>query len=562
MIKIDIRQINIFSICQFLLSHITLVLVLFVFLLLSDNAIAQENKDSSLSLKQLLLMPGKLTAPHAKIESDCQKCHLHFDKENQTPLCLDCHEEIKSDLDTSKGFHSKIEIEKIKQCQLCHTDHKGRNVDITSLDKDYFDHNNTEFSLKHSHAQFECADCHKKTDKNFRIKLKEGQCISCHDDPHKGQLTNKCTQCHDEKNWLKTTFDHNKTDFILKDKHQNLACNTCHVNDVAVEIGTECINCHLSNDKHLNTFGSKCQSCHSEKGWEKTDYDHFKETKFRLLGEHKSLTCDTCHKTTDMPYHVQRKKLGKTCFDCHQKDDIHLANNGKECQQCHNNNDWSKTSFDHDKETSFMLKGTHKTLSCDACHIPILDNLKKTTNHSIKTTKLKEARVCFDCHESIDSHDGNLGKQCQSCHRENKWHEQLLFNHDFTSFPLTGSHQLQVCQRCHSSNDYVVEKLTCVSCHQADDLHQNSFGNKCENCHNSASWSTWLFDHQKQTDYPLEGAHNNLACDLCHQPSPEEVISPPKQCESCHQKDDVHQGSFGKNCQKCHNSDSFYDFKH
>ncbi len=568
MVNMGIQQVNLFTIAKVILNSIAFWFMLIIFLLSPYNVYAQAEKNTSLSLKQLLLTPGDLTRPHAKIENDCQQCHVHFDKENQSPLCLDCHKEINIDLKTSRGFHSQISNEKITKCQLCHTDHKGRDFNITSLDKEHFDHSETSFPLKSSHTSVDCTECHKATDKNYRIELKKGKCTSCHDDPHKGELSDKCTECHDETNWQQTIFDHNKTDFLLKGEHENLLCQSCHVNDVAVDIGSECVNCHLSNDKHLNTFGSKCQSCHSEKGWQKTDYDHFKETKFRLVGKHKPLSCDACHLTADLPYQSKRKKLGESCFDCHQKDDLHLGNNGQKCQECHNNDAWSKASFNHDKKTNFIFQGSHKNLHCDACHLPNLSNLSnlptviQKRNLTQKANKLKDARTCYDCHEIIDDHDGNLGKQCQNCHQQKKWHQQVTFNHDFASFPLTGAHQLQLCQSCHFSSDFVVEEFRCVSCHKEDDSHQNSLGNQCASCHNSASWQAWNFDHQKQTDYPLESAHSDLSCDLCHQTFLEKPLSPPTTCASCHQHDDVHQGAFGKNCRQCHNTESFYDFKH
>lgn len=524
---------------------------------------AQAESKSSFSLKQLLLMPDDLTQPHAKFESDCQQCHLHFEKENQSPLCLDCHKEINKDLKNSKGFHSKIAEDRINKCSVCHTDHKGRNFNITSLDKDHFDHKKTEFELRDSHLELECDNCHKPKDKNFRIKLNKGKCSNCHDDPHEEKLSNNCTKCHDEKQWNTTTFNHDKTDFLLEDKHKDVPCKSCHVNDVAVEIGKKCSNCHLSIDKHANTFGEKCQTCHSTKTWEKSDYDHFKETKFPLKGNHKKLSCDTCHLITSSSYHIQRKKLGTTCFDCHKNDDVHLTKNGKQCQDCHNNSDWSKTSFDHNKETTFMLEGRHKRLSCDVCHLSEKVSLNSKTIQTKKERKanLKSARTCFDCHENIDVHQGNLGKDCQSCHQQKKWHEKVDFNHDFTLFPLVGSHQLQVCQSCHTSDDFVIEKFGCMGCHEDDDIHQTSLGDQCSSCHNSASWSAWSFDHTNKTEYPLEGAHNNLNCNLCHKSSLDKPLFPPKQCATCHKNDDVHQGKFGRRCQQCHNTENFYDYK-
>lgn len=547
----------------FKLSHIILFMFAVFFVCFNHAAYAFEDSNSELSLKQLLLMPGKLTRPHAKIENKCQKCHLHFDKSNQSPLCLDCHEDIDDDLKQKHRFHSKIAKDDIKQCNGCHTDHKGRSFNITSLNRTLFDHSKTEFPLNNSHLGLACSNCHKPEDKNFRLSLNNDTCTSCHDDPHQAKLKGKCTQCHNDKSWKKTKFEHKNTNFLLEDKHKDIACQSCHVNDVAVEVGSQCINCHLSKDKHLNSFGHKCQSCHSAKGWDKTQYNHFKETKFRLLGKHKSLSCEACHLPSNLSYDERARdsiELEKTCNGCHKKDDIHLGNNGSDCQQCHDNNDWGKIQFNHNDDTSFSLQGAHKNLVCEACHLP--EVLKNTTSKKNGSKQLEPERTCHDCHQINDVHNGKLGQSCQQCHQQEKWHEQVIFNHDFTLFPLTGSHQLQVCQACHFSNDFTVKQFSCADCHQEDDSHQASLGSQCQQCHNSASWGAWQFNHQQQTDYSLEGAHHNLSCDSCHRPEDEDPLSPPSQCVACHQYDDVHQGAFGNNCQQCHNMDSFNDFKH
>ena len=137
----------------------------------------------------------------------------------------------------------------------------------------------------------------------------------------------------------------------------------------------------------------------------------------------------------------------KTCNGCHKKDDVHLGNNGSDCQQCHDNNDWGKIQFNHNDDTSFSLQGTHKNLVCEACHLP--EVLKNTTPKKNDSKQLEPERTCHDCHQISDVHNGKLGQSCQQCHQQEKWHEQVIFNHDFTLFPLTGSHQLQVCQACH-----------------------------------------------------------------------------------------------------------------
>jgi len=525
--------------------------------LASSSLYAQSNE---LSLKQLLLTPGKLTQAHAKIENQCSKCHANFDKSNQSPLCLECHTKINTDIKNSKGFHSNLSQKERNQCQLCHSDHKGRNFNITSLDIDHFDHSKTEFELEGIHKRLSCDDCHKVSEKKlkekegaFRLELKAGKCLSCHADQHENKLDKKCSKCHNQTNWHVNKFDHNKTDFALKGKHQQVACKLCHINDVSVKIGSQCTTCHLSKDKHLGVFGKKCTACHSEKTWKKEHYDHFKETKYRLVGKHKKLACSTCH-TTPVSKNNNASKTNETCNSCHKNDDIHSGNNGTNCEQCHNNSSWSKSTFKHNKDTQFTLEGIHQKLHCDACHLPNTLKQFDKKNHS------KKVRKCYSCHQLNDPHKGKLGKKCQSCHKQQKWQSQITFNHDFSRFPLTGGHKLLVCQSCHESADFEIKNIQCSSCHASDDIHESTLGKKCEQCHNTSSWSTWQFDHQIQTKFPLEGAHQNLTCKLCHSSELTKPLSPPKACVDCHQPDDVHQGSFGQDCQRCHNMESFNDF--
>ena len=55
--------------------------------------------------------------------------------------------------------------------------------------------------------------------------LGEKQCMTCHDDYHRGQLGTACEQCHTVERWKKIHFDHNKQSrFPLLDKHAVVAC--------------------------------------------------------------------------------------------------------------------------------------------------------------------------------------------------------------------------------------------------------------------------------------------------------------------------------------------------
>ena len=78
-----------------------------------------------------VLAPGKLAQAHAKLEEDCQKCHVRFDRSAQDRLCMDCHKDVGQDMRAKAGFHGRL---KPQTCKTCHGDHKGRDVPLVSLD--------------------------------------------------------------------------------------------------------------------------------------------------------------------------------------------------------------------------------------------------------------------------------------------------------------------------------------------------------------------------------------------------------------------------------------------
>ncbi len=405
--------------------------IFFTVLVFSTNLFAAE--DNELSLKQMLLTPGDLASAHSKFDNKCKQCHVHFDKLNQTPLCLDCHEKIADDLTSKKGFHSFLKPQQTENCIGCHTDHKGRDADIIGLDRDQFDHDFTDFKLNGEHRSVTCDSCHKREQKdsadikNKGFKIATKQCVDCHEDVHEGKQGEKCSDCHNEKSWLDNSFDHEKTDFPLHGEHQQLSCESCHSNHKFEKGRTECVSCHLGKDKHLGLFGNVCKDCHQEKDWKKTHFDHFKDANFQLNHQHRVISCESCHRK-DLPL-----KLPKECNDCHKLDDVHQGGNGEDCSQCHSEKDWKKTQFDHSKDTDFQLNGAHLKVNCEGCH--------RVTSKQQSESSTVAGSECFDCHKTIDPHKGELGKDCASCHNEISWSKDVLFSHDFSHFPLSGAHQ-------------------------------------------------------------------------------------------------------------------------
>ncbi len=497
----------------------------------------------AINLKSLL-MPGKLIEGHAKYEANCNKCHNDFDKKQQTRLCLACHELIDKDIKNHKGFHGLNKNIAKAKCKQCHTDHKGRQANIVHLNKWQFNHDLTDFKLKGKHSNTDCHLCH-AANKKYRQAF--SACYSCHkkDDQHNGKMGKKCGNCHQEDSWKKNRFNHNKTRFRLKGKHKKATCDQCHLNKQYKNIAKKCVACHQSNDIHTGNMGTKCQSCHNEKSWKNTRFDHNKKTKFKLLGKHKKLACHSCHKTP-VAQAKKQKKLGKSCYACHQKEDIHGGRNGKKCNDCHNNKNWGQTSFDHDK-TKFPLTGAHKKQNCFSCH-----NSKPSTK--------KRVRQCQDCHQNEDPHSNKLGKHCDNCHNTTDWLDNIVFDHDLSQFPLTGMHISLACESCHLDQQYKNTQKQCYACHKEDDIHQQVFGEQCEVCHNPNDWNLWTFNHNLQTDFKLENSHKDLKCDSCHRQKINHNHNTIRTCYSCHKQDDQHDGAYGHHCSACHNTKHFYEY--
>ncbi len=487
---------------------------------------------------ETLMMPGEVIQGHAKYEDDCSNCHKRFSKTGQTGLCLDCHKKIATDIRQKKGFHGRIRNIGKTECKSCHTEHKGRKADIVLLDKESFDHEGTDYPLKGAHTSVKCSSCH-KPGKKYRET--SARCIDCHksDDPHRESLGNDCAGCHNERSWAKAKFDHDKTDFPLKGKHRGTSCEGCHPNERYKDTPKDCITCHRINDVHNGRYGKKCGDCHTAKKWRDIIFSHNKDTKYRLEGRHVKVSCDSCH--TGKLYGV---KLGTECYSCHKHDDYHKGQYGKKCRTCHGFNDWDKAIFNHDKKSDFPLRGKHKDVECRGCH---------------KGDVFKEelGTDCYSCHRMDDKHKGQEGKQCERCHNENSWGHKVVFDHDLTRFPLIGQHAITPCEECHLSASFKSAPLDCKSCHRADDTHKQRLGNECELCHNPNGWKLWRFDHNRQTDYKLDGKHEGLDCHACHKDPVTKRIRLSTACSFCHQDDDIHGGRFGQRCERCHMTESF-----
>jgi hypothetical protein len=487
-----------------------------------------------------LVMPGPVITAHSDVEEQCGACHSPFSQAQQNQLCLECHEEVATDLQKRLGFHGIHPEPAETECRSCHVEHQGRDADIVGLVPEGFDHDNTNFPLSGAHASQPCASCHTQAGE---YRGTNQTCVGCHesderhDDKHKGNLGDQCGDCHATTRWSLTTFDHTQvTKFALRGAHADVSCTSCHTDEIYENTASSCAGCHALDDVHAGERGDQCQSCHTSSSWEDSSFDHRREAGFGLRGQHAEIICSACHLSN-----MALTNPPTDCAGCHSADDIHGGQRGIACADCHSTSRW-QTEFDHQAASSFALRGAHSKVACDQCHHGNLQDPLATE--------------CEDCHQSADPHQGAL-VSCATCHNETSWTEQVRFDHEFTDFPLLGMHALATCDQCHLSAAFRDVDRACAECHADKDKHSSSLGTDCGHCHNPSGWALWQFDHMGQTEFALNGAHQDLVCSACHSTSAENPLAIASNCVGCHSSDDAHQGQFGSACERCHTTKSF-----
>jgi len=199
---------------------------------------------------------------------------------------------------------------------------------------------------------------------------------------------------------------------------------------------------------------------------------------------------------------------------------------------------------------------------CEQCH----EELRKANQNA----------RCLACHDhqniadDIDNRTGLHGRSkgarnspCKSCHTDHQGRSARIvlfdaeaFDHRLSDFPLKGAHQGLACAACHLPKQrYAKAKSDCIACHKSDDNHRGRLGEACDNCHQQKSWKRPEFDHDLDTDYPLEGKHRKLGCKLCH--GAENYQDTPLACVACHKLNDVHSGQYGSSCPACHTTEKW-----
>jgi hypothetical protein len=181
----------------------------------------------------------------------------------------------------------------------------------------------------------------------------------------------------------------------------------------------------------------------------------------------------------------------------------------------------------------------HVNVECASCHI----------NNVYKGTPTE----CYSCHKVDDPHGGQYGTNCGNCHTTSGW-LPATFDHNLSSYKLTGAHVNVNCSNCHVNNVYKGTPSDCYSCHKGDDQHNSQYGTNCGSCHTTSNWSSATFDHNLAS-FKLTGAHANASCSQCHSSGVYKGLS--TDCVSCHAEPAVHKGQFGTDCTQCHTTSNW-----
>lgn len=276
-----------------------------------------------------------LRGRHATVR--CNQCHrpnasirgLAFAR------CVDCHVDPHSGQFTdgldARGAHAA------RDCSDCHTVDGFAPTTYTIAA-----HAKTDYPLAGGHLAVPCSGCHTRSKPDAPrstaiFRFNDTRCITCHRDPHKGQVDaavqkGGCESCHRVESWSAVTFDHATTRMPLVGRHATARCSGCHrptgpgnaTGDVVLRgLPLDCAACH--RDPHgaqfqdASTGTTRCDRCHTPANWKAETFDHDRDSSFKLDGAHSKAPCVGCHPRDDasVPGSMRFKPTPSACVACH-----------------------------------------------------------------------------------------------------------------------------------------------------------------------------------------------------------------------------------------------------
>jgi hypothetical protein len=516
--------------------------------------------------------PGPLSAVHEREAElsggrSCSECHGGWGQ-SMAGACLQCHAEIDTQIDASKGLHGAIAAQKARACATCHSEHHGpgfQSINRQSFvqagvrDPQEFDHGLVGFAMDGAHLELDCTECHANADERVLPKGErrfgglDQDCAQCHgrEDPHEGLMQVSCAQCHGQQ-----AFD---------------------------QLGS------LGHERHLPLLGGHadqdCRVCHAR------GESHSLE----IMGSPRPPPARACADCHDSPHDADfisgaaafaRATPAASCVDCHAAEHTSFLDGAL------------TMSPELHALSGFALDAPHDGVDCQACHGP--DNGDFRARYPGR-----DADTCSACHD--DPHAGQFDgpafadQGCTACHDRLRFepHAYTIESHASASMALSGAHAETDCNACHGlpvgggARVFHGTPGRCEACH--GDAHDGFFdafsaelagraGGECATCHHTTRFADVqekAFDHGRWTHFPLLGAHAQSDCESCHPRQPkaddlgrsfgrvEQHFGSFEGCVTCH--DDPHHGDFDKpgsppqvggsrTCARCHAQTSFRAF--
>lgn len=322
-----------------------------------------------------------------------------------------------------------------------------------------FDHARTRYALTGRHATVSCSACHPPgptpAERVYR-GVAFGQCSDCHRDVHQGRLGAHCSSCHRTDGWAQVSrdaFDHDRTAYPLRGRHASVACQRCHRSGQSLRLRHErCSDCHA--DPHRGSFarradGGRCESCHDVEGFEPVRFglDDHQETGYPLLGAHRAVPCDRCHRRPSPAAPARYRFESTQCRGCHadpHQGAVERWMSEAGCEACHRVESWRVAAFDH-AATRFPLEGRHEHTACVDCHP------RQDPGEPGRLRWVGPGTSCESCHR--DPHEGQLSiearTRCERCHSPSDWRASRFDHQRDATYQLDGAHLRVPCAGCH-----------------------------------------------------------------------------------------------------------------
>jgi len=315
-----------------------------------------------------------------------------------------------------------------------------------------------------------------------------------------------------------------------------LACVTRGPEDVATHDWWEGYGLVIPHD----SFPTDCSLCHTGEGWNTLTadfaFDHLVETGTALEGAHSRAQCLRCHNDRG----PVAMFASRGCSGCHE--DIHLAQLGQNCEDCHEQQDWlPRGLIGLHNRSRFPLVGAHAATACRRCHPGAeVGRFTPTDTECVTCHQSDLARATSPDHMAL-----GWVSDCDRCHIPTTWRGGG-FNHG--TFPLTGQHKTVDCDECHTNGIFTGLPRDCFGCH-ADDFaaaldpdHPGlGFPTRCDRCHDTWGWRPADFDHGW-----VVGSCVNCHLDeyLATNDPDHQAAGFPQNCESCHDTINWSHGTF------------------